>query len=210
MDNRIILLSNFANRQLKICELPKIDIDIALKNACKTMNTLARQEIDHAQQLFKHIDTTYKQQTNKRRGLIDGLGSIAKSLFGVMDANDDKLIKEQLALIENQDIISHATKNQLHVLNVTIAHIQKLEENIQSNENLLVNTTQRIRHSQEQEIEREELNEHFMILSTMITNLIRNLEDITEYLLYAKNGMLHPRLTPTRNIIDQFVTSPFA
>lgn len=37
----------------------------------------------------------------------------------------------------------------------------------------------------------------------MITDLIRDLEDITEYLLYAKNGMLHPRLTPTRNIIDQ-------
>lgn len=67
------------------------------------------------EQLFKHVDTTYKQQTNKLRGLIDRLGSIAKSLFGVMDADDDKIIKEQLTLIENnQDTVNHAIRNQLH------------------------------------------------------------------------------------------------
>lgn len=53
------------------------------------------------------------------------------------------------------------------------------------------------------EIEREELNKYLMILNTIVADVIRDSEDIIEYLLCAKNGMLHPRLTPTKHIIDQ-------
>jgi len=58
---------------------------------------------------------------NKRR-LINGLGSIAKTLFGTMDADDEQLINEQLTLLHNiNEAIQHALKNQIKVINSTIA-----------------------------------------------------------------------------------------
>jgi len=52
--------------------------------------------------MLVQIRTIYKPPTNRRRGLIDGIGSLAKSLFGMMDAKDEKLIKEQLELLQNK------------------------------------------------------------------------------------------------------------
>jgi len=64
--------------------------------------------------------TIYKPPTNRCRGLIDEIGSLAKSLFGTMDAKDKKLIKKQLELLHNkQQTIQHAIQNQLMVLNTT-------------------------------------------------------------------------------------------
>jgi len=45
------------------------------------------------------IKTIYKVPSNKRRDLIDGISSIAKSLLA-MDANNEKIIKEQLAVYD--------------------------------------------------------------------------------------------------------------
>jgi len=59
--------------------------------------------------MMAQIRTIYKLPTNRCRGLIDGIGSLAKSLFETMDAKDEKLIKEQLELLQNkQQTIQHA------------------------------------------------------------------------------------------------------
>jgi len=88
--------------------------------------------------MLTQIRTIYKPPTNRRRGLIDGIGSLAKSLFGTMDAKDEELIKKQLELFQNkQQTIQHAIQNQLMVLNTTIAHIGDAENIIERNENLL-------------------------------------------------------------------------
>jgi len=64
------------------------------------------------------IRTIYRSLTNKRRGLIDGIDSITKSLFGTMDANDEKLINAQIQLLQNKQLtLQHAVQNQVTVLN---------------------------------------------------------------------------------------------
>ncbi|KAL6418438.1 hypothetical protein ACFW04_012092 [Cataglyphis niger] len=132
------------------------------------------------------IQTIYKPSTNRRRGLINGIGSIAKSLFGTMDANDEKRINEQLDLLENrQQIIQHVTKNQIKILNNTIAHIEKTENIINRNEKLL---QQRVTVY----TKRAEINKHFIIITAVITKLIR--KNIIEYLTYIRKGIMHPKL----------------
>jgi len=56
------------------------------------------------------------QTSNLKHGLINAIGSIDKTLFGTMDAEDAKKIDEQIKLLQNkQQIIQHATKNQIKI-----------------------------------------------------------------------------------------------
>ncbi|KAL6431967.1 hypothetical protein ACFW04_007417 [Cataglyphis niger] len=141
------------------------------------------------------IQTIYKLPTNRRRELIDGIGSIAKSLFGTMDANGEKRINEQLDLLKNrQQIIQHVAKNQIKILNNTIAHIEKVEDIINRNEKLLQQwITVYTEHA--------EINEHFIIITAVITELIRDAENIIEYLTYTRKETMHPKLMSIEAII---------
>jgi len=79
---------------------------------------IVRKESRQLNRIMTTINTAYVTLTNKRRGLVDGIGTIAKTLFGIMDANDDKLINEQLQLLENrQQTIQHTVKNQIQICN---------------------------------------------------------------------------------------------
>ncbi|KAL6427146.1 hypothetical protein ACFW04_008648 [Cataglyphis niger] len=112
-----------------------------------------------------------------------------------MDANDEKRINEQLDLLENrQQIIQHVAKNQIKILNNTIAHIEKTEDIINRNKKLL---QQRVTVY----TERAEINEHFIIITAVITELIRDAENIIEYLTYTRKGTMHPKLMPIETII---------
>jgi hypothetical protein len=109
---------------------------------------------------------------NKKRGLIDGIGSIAKSLFGTMDAEDEQRIKEQLILLRNnQDTLNHVTRNQLKVLNSTIAHIGNLEKTIEHNNKVLYNLDARIYNRTLLAIQREEINDFYTLISAMLSEL---------------------------------------
>jgi len=67
--------------------------------ACGNIKIVTQREAQHLRGMMAQIQTIYKSPTNRRRELIDGIGSLAKSLFGTMDAKDEKLIKKQLELL---------------------------------------------------------------------------------------------------------------
>jgi len=108
----------------------------------------------------------YKASSDRRRGLI--IGSITKTLFEIIDANDRKLINEQIQLLQNnQQTLEHVAKNHIKVLNTTIIHLNKLENVLDYNGKL-------INHYIREYTTREEIDEHFTIIIAMITDLIRD------------------------------------
>jgi len=87
---------------------------------------------------YNDTNTNYLQTSDRHTGLIDGIDSIVKSLFDTMDANDEKLINEQMQLLQNKQLIlQHVVQNQITVLNTKIAHIENIETIIDRNEKLL-------------------------------------------------------------------------
>jgi len=55
-----------------------------------------------------------------------------------MNANDEKLINEQIRLLQNKQLtLQHAAQNQITVLNTTITHTENIETIINRNEKLL-------------------------------------------------------------------------
>src|SRR5436190_9441530 len=114
-----------------------------------------------------------------------------------MDADNEKHIKEQLQLVEdNQQAIQHATKKQLKIINATIAHIDSLENIIERNDKLFQNRIAEV-------YTQQELTDLFTITNAIITDLIRDIENVLEYLTYIRKGALHPKLMPVEAIITQ-------
>jgi len=52
-------------------------------------------------------------------------------------------------------------------------------------------------------LNRKEINEHCIVLVAVIADLIRDVENIMEYLTYIQKGSMHPKLMPTDEIIAQ-------
>jgi len=77
--------------------------------------------------LLTYCLNTIYQTSNLKRGLINVIRSISRTLVGTMDA----LIKEQIKLLQNRQLTTqHASKYEIKVLNATIKHIKSLEETI--------------------------------------------------------------------------------
>jgi len=117
--------------------------------------------------LMNRLNTIY-QTPNLKRGLINAIGSISKILFDIMDAEDAERIDEQIKLLQNkQQVIQHATKSQIKILNATIGHIKSLEETLKYNDDRITNIK---RHMQQQiikAIHREDMDEHLLLLNTI-------------------------------------------
>jgi len=146
--------------------------------------------------LLTHLRALYKTPNNKRR-LIDTIGTISKTLFGTMDADNERVINEQLNLLRNnQQTLQHAIKNQLKMLKGTIGHMDSLEKTLNCNENLLVNVTKKMKSQLAKFSRQEDIDEHLLVITTIMTDLIDDTENIMDFLAYTKDGLIMTRLIP--------------
>jgi len=72
------------------------------RQICDNLDRIAKKEATYLKNIMNQIRTIYRPPINKRRGLVDGIDSLVKSLFGTMHANDEKHINEQLKLLSNK------------------------------------------------------------------------------------------------------------
>ncbi|XP_029664409.1 uncharacterized protein LOC115236231 [Formica exsecta] len=205
MDHRHEQLRNYMAQTRALCyDKP---LQIKMKETCHNLLQIAEKDREQAEKLLKRLKFAYQAPKKTRRGLIDGLGTIAKTLFGTMDADDEKIIKEQLNLMQrNQQTLQHAMKNQIKILNATIAHVDNVEKVLQENEEQFLNITEKMRQAWIQtEVgygQREDLDEHFIILNATIKDLTNDLMDIIAHLTNAKKGIIDIRLLPIESILD--------
>lgn len=174
------------------------------KQPCKNLNIVVGKNINEITESLKQITKVYKKTSDKRRGLINGIGNIAKTLFGTMDANDEKYINEQLNLIKNNEqTIQHAAKTQIKILNTTLTHINKLEDTLDYNNDLLRNATKYIYNRITTEIKREDIIEHFLIINTILIDLQQDIQDIINFLTQIQNEILNPKIIPIEKVISE-------
>ncbi|XP_025075738.1 uncharacterized protein LOC112553060 [Pogonomyrmex barbatus] len=113
--------------------------------------------------LLTQVETLYKTTDKRRRGLLDAVGSVSKILFGTMDADDQKLIDEQLQTLRtNGKVLQHAVANQIKVINATIAHLDELENTLNYNENLIMSATKRLEQRLTESTLQADVDEHFI------------------------------------------------
>jgi len=92
-------------------------------------------------------------------------------------------------LQNRQQTAEHIAKSQVTVLKSTIGRVKNLEQIISYNENLLINTTKRIRQQIESVIQREEVEEYLLLINMILADLTNDMQDIIDYLdssIYAR------------------------
>jgi len=71
--------------------LQKAKVMCTKSQACGNIEIVMQREPPYLRDMMSQIQTIYKSPTNRRRGLINGIGSVAKSLFGTMNVKNEKL-----------------------------------------------------------------------------------------------------------------------
>lgn len=172
-----------------------------VRHTCKNILQVIERQNIKTSTLLTQLRTVFKV-THRRRGLVNVIGTISKTLFGTMDAEDEKIIYEQINLLKDNDkALKHAVKNQLKVLNATIAHIDGLEKILTYNENRIMSTTRRMDKQLAHLTLQEDMNEHLLVLSAIINELIRDIENSIDYLMYAQDNKILTRLFPVEKVI---------
>ncbi|XP_024885827.1 uncharacterized protein LOC112463592, partial [Temnothorax curvispinosus] len=192
-------LQHYLGRIKNLCDRVKDDNRVI----CNNILRITEDDNTKLTQLIIRLQTIYKVPTS-RRGLLDAIGTISKTLFGTMDADDEKHIQEQLELMQNQqNVMRHAAKSQIKIINATLGHMEALEQTINKNENLLANVTRLVQERVSNLAHREEIDEHLLAITAIMNKLINDVEDVLAYLTYSKSGIVLVRLLPLENIITE-------
>jgi len=89
------------------------------------------------------------------------------------------------------------------MLTETIGHMNSLKKTLNYNDNLLANVTERMKLNETIKFTRQEdINEHLLVLTTIIADLIDDTENIMDFLAYTKDGIIMTRLIHIEKIIE--------
>ena len=170
---------------------------------CQNTLTILRKENAKGMATMIRLMSMYEHPRSKR-GLINAIGTIGKTLFGTMDSEDASRIEEQMKMLQNnQRINNHVIKNQLKIINGTIGHLKSLEQTLNYNENLLAKIANQIRQKQADTLLREEINEYLTLINAIIMDLTNDMEDIIEYLTHTRDATIMTHLLPVDQIIQE-------
>ncbi|CAH4033564.1 unnamed protein product [Pieris brassicae] len=167
------------------------------KTNCEiTMNQLRHsfEELKYYDQvlLTQHPGTRSKR---RRRGLINGVGYAAHSLFGVLDESFAEQYQKDISLVkENEQHLANLWKNQTSVLEAEYNLMKRSEEenyNLRKLINRHANEVKKAITTQVTEINRLEHITQFTLDSISATNVLANLRNMQEYLIDTITDIYH-------------------
>lgn len=138
------------------------------------VNRLQMEEIIELNRLFS------SHGGRQRRGLIDGVGTLAKFMFGVMDSNDAQFYNEQIdQLKEDQLVTRQIDEQQTTVIKSVVEYFNSTVEKLQENEEelrrtvekliIVVNKWQEFTALERSLAIRHEMNEMFQFVASKLT-----------------------------------------
>ncbi|KAK2578325.1 hypothetical protein KPH14_012626 [Odynerus spinipes] len=152
------------------------------------------------------IRATLGVEPRPKRGLINGLGTAGKYLFGLMDANDEERINVHLDKLERSETkIWHALSQQIQIVNSTIKIFNDSFGNIEQRERILATAVTRIEkmlNTQQRTYDlREQIDEQFMLITLMIDDLLEDVQDLTHYITDIRKGLINTNILSFAQIL---------
>ncbi|KAL6438805.1 hypothetical protein ACFW04_003710 [Cataglyphis niger] len=178
MDHRHEQLENYA-------------LQIKMKETCHNLLQIAKKDREQAAKLLKRLKIANQTPKKTKQELIDGLGTLAKTLFGTIDADDKKSAGRNNLYVSKRNTqkihevyrtkqLQHAMKNQIKILNAIIAHVDNVKKvRLRDNEKISTSTS----------------------LYAIIKDFINDLTDFIAHITSAKSQTIDIKLISIDNII---------
>lgn len=185
---------------------------IKQKTQCNVISLQLRHalaELEH----YNHMLLNPQRQVNMRskRGLINGVGSIARSLFGVLDDQFAEQYARDINLIkENEKHLALLSRNQTSIIEAEYNILRRSEEKIDMqhklfNQHLL--NLDKLTSNLQQEMKSQELSIEFAMSAISANSLIEHLRNVQETLLDTVtniyNGKINLHLIAPEQLRDE-------
>ncbi|XP_070528441.1 uncharacterized protein Ttll5 isoform X3 [Cardiocondyla obscurior] len=194
-------LQSYVTKAEELCENFYKSKEDQIGAKCKEILYTAAAENDKLTVALNRLRIIYGVPVQKK-GLIDIIGKVGKSLFGLMDADDEEQITEQLKIIHSrQEALQHVAKTQIKILNTTIGHIKLMEDKVEHHIQILANATSNISWRLDQLTRRLYAIDYLSVLEALIKTMINNVYDVTDFLTHAKADIINLRILPLERLI---------
>jgi len=151
------------------------------------------------QKINNQLNQIIPNKNRQKRALINGLGSIIKSITGNMDQDDAERIDNNISILkENQNDLKISLSKQMTLLSTTIDNFKETIKNISHNQQVLkLRINQIVKVINTVKIEETNLFEFFRIhmIFSQITTFYQNINDILRTIktavTFAKLNVFH-------------------
>lgn len=181
---------------------------ISLRAHYNTLDTISKR----ISNLLRNI--ILETPTRVKRGLLNGLGSIFKSITGNLDSTDGEYYSQCINKLEKDDAeIQKLLLNQIQIVSTTIKNFNNTVRNLQIDEQTINEDLVQIQHAITNFSHESDILEKQIKIMNTCESLLESyvlieseLKDISESLTFAKLKLLHPSIIKSDELINQLVT----
>lgn len=163
--------------------------------------------------LFEEINRKLNQlipNSRTKRGLINGLGSIFKSITGNLDNEDGQRIEQHLQnLDKNQLTLKQIMESQITLTTKAIEKFESSVTNLTTNQIVLrsriLQLEQALKNQKLELYHRIQFNNVYTQINLMAQSILQILETLEEAVTFAKINVMHPSIIEPEDLLDSLL-----
>lgn len=155
----------------------------------------------------------HENPNRKRRGIVNGISTALKWLFGVPDADDAKYYDEAIKSLVNKNRETQILmQQQIHIMSSSIQTYNETLLALKTNEERLNQNFKKINdfeHNVNNKITHfalvETVNDHISLLNELVSELNEEYDIIISSILFAKQNIIHPNVISPKNLREELI-----
>ncbi|KAL0883539.1 hypothetical protein ABMA27_015693 [Loxostege sticticalis] len=152
-------------------------------------------ELEHYNEILTNHGQLSENHQRRRRGLVNAIGSIAHSLFGVLDDDFAQQYQRDLnKLRSNHKYFNQLLKNQTSIIESEYNVIKRIEKTVRQQHktfNQHLNKLENLTNTMQKQIQENTYANEFALSSITANGILMNLKDIQQMLLNTITDIFH-------------------